>query len=363
MDVIFKLAYKLSEDGFDVSILSLKNIDEYTRERERESKIPTINEIKLMAGRLVFRNNYFYKSFLWLIKKIGNIDYDYSILKDVRVRFVDSRTIDGENFDIIIAVGYLAAIYANKYLKMNRNAKGYYIIFHSEDNPAYIKDINRTYSYPLQKIVINKVEEARFKKHRPKFMPCYVDLGSYHIIEAIEDRGPKTILVPLINRKNKDAQNALAAIKLALKEQPDLEIYGFGDMPVNEIPRSIRYRYLPTGHELLQLYNKAAIFVLPSEIEGFSIPTAEAMACGAAVVATDCGGPREFVEHNVNGLIVPVKDPEAIKDGILKLVTDNKLRVKLARKGNRSIQAYTLDNMYNRFKDIIITKQHANRKA
>ncbi len=113
----------------------------------------------------------------------------------------------------------------------------------------------------------------------------------------------------------------------------------------------------------MQLYNKAAIFVLPSEIEGFSIPTAEAMACGAAVVATDCGGPREFVEHNVNGLIVPVKDPEAIKDGILKLVTDNKLRVKLARKGNRSIQAYTLDNMYNRFKDIIITKQHANRKA
>ncbi|MCL5440964.1 MAG: glycosyltransferase family 4 protein, partial [Candidatus Marsarchaeota archaeon] len=287
LDVIFKLAYKLSEDGFDVSILSLKNIDEYTR--ERESKIPTINEIKLMAGRLVFRNNYFYKSFLWLIKKIGNIDYDYSILKDVRVRFVDSRTIDGENFDIIIAVGYLAAIYADKYLKMNRNAKGYYIIFHSEDNPAYIKDINRTYSYPLQKIVINKVEEARFKKYRPKFMPCYVDLGSYHIIEAIEDRGPKTILVPLINRKNKDAQNALAAIKLALKEQPDLEIYGFGDMPVDEIPRSIKYRYLPTEHELLQLYNKAAIFVLPSEIEGFSIPTAEAMACGAAVVATDCG--------------------------------------------------------------------------
>ncbi|MCL5441031.1 MAG: hypothetical protein M1448_04100, partial [Candidatus Marsarchaeota archaeon] len=115
---------------------------------------------KLMAGRLVFRNNYFYKSFLWLIKKIGNIDYDYSILKDVRVRFVDSRTIDGENFDIIIAAGgYLTAIYADKYLKMNRNAKGYYIIFHSEDNPAYIKDINRTYSYPLQKIVINRVEE------------------------------------------------------------------------------------------------------------------------------------------------------------------------------------------------------------
>ncbi len=362
VDVIFKLAYKLSEDGFDVSILSLKNIDEYTR--ERESKIPTINEIKLMAGRLVFRNNYFYKSFLWLIKKIGNIDYDYSILKDVRVRFVDSRTIDGENFDIIIAAGgYLTAIYADKYLKMNRNAKGYYIIFHSEDNPAYIKDINRTYSYPLQKIVINRVEESKFKKYRPKFMPCYVDLGSYHITEAIEDRNPRRILVPLINKRGKGTQNALAAIGLALKEKPDLEIYGFGNMTANEIPKSIRYRYLPTGHELLQLYNKAAIFVLPSEIEGFSIPTAEAMACGAAVVATDCGGPREFVEHNVNGLIVPVKDPEAIKDGILKLVTDNKLRVKLARKGNRSIQAYTLDNMYNRFKDIIITKQHANRKA
>lgn len=59
----------------------------------------------------------------------------------------------------------------------------------------------------------------------------------------------------------------------------------------------------------------------------------EAAATGVPVVATDIRGCREAVEHNVNGLLTPLGDIDALAQAILRVITDEKLRSSLGRRG------------------------------
>lgn len=68
---------------------------------------------------------------------------------------------------------------------------------------------------------------------------------------------------------------------------------------------------------------RADIFVLPSSYETFSVVTAEAMASGLPVVATQCGGPAEFVVPGV-GLLVPPGDPMALSNALIEMLGRHK---------------------------------------
>ncbi len=76
---------------------------------------------------------------------------------------------------------------------------------------------------------------------------------------------------------------------------------------------------------------RSDIFLLPSLTEGLSNAGVEAMGCGLPVVMTDCGGAREGVTHGVEGLIVPLWDPDAMGDALLRLARDEELRRTMGR--------------------------------
>ncbi len=86
---------------------------------------------------------------------------------------------------------------------------------------------------------------------------------------------------------------------------------------------------------LVHLYSTKTLLVMSSLHEGFGLPAAEAMSCGTAVVATAAGALKEVVAHNETGILVPPKDPVALKDAILKLLKDKKLREKMGKAGRR----------------------------
>lgn len=81
------------------------------------------------------------------------------------------------------------------------------------------------------------------------------------------------------------------------------------------------------------LYAAAHIAVLPSYREGLPKSLIEAAACARAVVTTDVPGCRDAIEPDVTGLLVPVRDAEALAAAIERLAADAALRRSMGAAG------------------------------
>lgn len=78
--------------------------------------------------------------------------------------------------------------------------------------------------------------------------------------------------------------------------------------------------YGAVPHEQVnQFMSRLHFFVSASRSETFGIAMVEALACGLPVIATDSGGPREFINLE-NGMIVPVENAEKLGEGILEMM-------------------------------------------
>jgi glycosyltransferase involved in cell wall biosynthesis len=102
-----------------------------------------------------------------------------------------------------------------------------------------------------------------------------------------------------------------------------------GDGPLRDrVPDATGF--VPPG-ELGPYYERAAVVVCPSRREGYGIAAREAMAHGRPVVACAVGGLLDAVEDGVTGLLVPGRDPVALREAIQRLLGDAELRQRLAR--------------------------------
>jgi glycosyltransferase involved in cell wall biosynthesis len=92
--------------------------------------------------------------------------------------------------------------------------------------------------------------------------------------------------------------------------------------------------------ELEERYRRAAVVVCPSLREGFGVVCAEAMAHGLPVVATAVGGLLDLVVDGETGLVVPPRDPSALRAALERLLADRDLRRRLGEAGRDRIRQH-----------------------
>lgn len=85
--------------------------------------------------------------------------------------------------------------------------------------------------------------------------------------------------------------------------------------------------------DIAQLIEQANLVVLPSYREGLPKILVEAAACGRAVITTDVPGCRDAIEPNQTGLLVPVRDPNALAVAMKQLIEDADYRQQLGKAG------------------------------
>lgn len=96
------------------------------------------------------------------------------------------------------------------------------------------------------------------------------------------------------------------------------------------------------GHvdDMPALLAQADIALLPTSYgEGVPRSLIEAAACGLPLIASDVPGCREIVQHGVNGLLVPAKDPASLVDALRQLCVDPQMRQQMAEASRAKVVA------------------------
>ena len=140
----------------------------------------------------------------------------------------------------------------------------------------------------------------------------------------------------------KGADVLLEALSL-IENRPQIRLRIVGGGTASTTPASLaalaqslgvaeRISFLGTAPnaELPLHYAAADMLIVPSWYESFSIATAEAMACGTPVIASNAPGPASFIQDGVSGRLVPPGDPRALADAIKGLLDDPALRQRLS---------------------------------
>ena len=146
--------------------------------------------------------------------------------------------------------------------------------------------------------------------------------------------------------KTKGIEELLSAWISIERQYPDwvLKIVGPYD---TEYQKKLKQKYHSNSivfegekehEEALDILSKSEVFVLPSYTEGFPNAVLEAMALGKPIIATDVGAIKEMLSDN-SGVVIPPQDTDAVKQALLKVLDDEKLRKSLG------------DNAYHRIRE------------
>ncbi len=99
----------------------------------------------------------------------------------------------------------------------------------------------------------------------------------------------------------------------------------------------------------------ASLFILSSDYEGMPNALMEAMALGLPVISTDCpcGGPKFLIDNGKNGILVKVKDVEAMSKAILKVLENKNYADYLSMNASKIAETLNPTKINNEWKKII----------
>lgn len=139
--------------------------------------------------------------------------------------------------------------------------------------------------------------------------------------------------------KNKIAVVALGLAGDALKQALPIETHCLG--------------YISSQEEKAYAYSAADIFVHPSRAESFGLVVLEAMACGVPTVAFSIMGMTDLVRPGITGFLADYENTEQLKDGVLKLIENKKLRDEMSKQSQQiARKEFTEKKQIDRYLDL-----------
>ena len=132
----------------------------------------------------------------------------------------------------------------------------------------------------------------------------------------------------------------------ALTQLPDAYLWIAGVGPMEAKLKGLaealgvadRVRFLGWRTDASALYRTADVCVFPSRYEPLGNVVIQAWAHGLPVIAAESQGPKALIRHGDDGLLTPIDDPDALADGVRRLLAEPMLRARLAETGLERVE-------------------------
>ena len=208
------------------------------------------------------------------------------------------------------------------------------------NNPWVMPDVKitrllRKVAYPFAKGIIFQTQMAK------SFFPQYIQKKGVVLQNPVDATripepyiGERRKVFAAVGRlePQKNFPMLIRAFSEFHKREKDykLVIYGEGRERIN-IENLIKELHLENfvslpgrNKDVLNCINDCAAFILSSDYEGMPNALIEAMCMGMPVISTDCpsGGPREIIENEKNGLLIPVNDELRMTQAMFNIIKD-----------------------------------------
>ncbi|HGE70318.1 TPA: glycosyltransferase family 1 protein [Candidatus Poribacteria bacterium] len=173
----------------------------------------------------------------------------------------------------------------------------------------------------------------------------------------------------------KGHQYLISAMPYVINDIPSAKLVLVGDGELrseleNQALRlGIKEKVIFTGlrDDIPELLAMSDLFVLSSINEGMGKVLVEAMAVGLPVVATNVGGVSAVVVDGETGILVPPKDPKALSDAIIQLLSDTDISNRMGEAGRKrvdpdfSVEAM-IEKIENIYEELIMQKMNKTIK-
>lgn len=256
---------------------------------------------------------------------------------------------------IVVATSWRTAALAARIALPGRGA---YFIQHYETWDGTPSAIDATWRLPLSKIVIARWLAGKASELSPgadvAYVPNGIDFERFRRVVAFADRPPYRVGMLYHAYGWKGSHEGIQALELVRSRLPDVDIQLFGtDRRPRWLPQWCGYTEGLSGLALEQYYNSLRVFLHPSHREGWPLPPAEAMACGASLVAADNPGVLEYADDPARAVVVRRGDVEGFADAVTTLLMKPSHAEALAEAGYRHIRTYTWDRAVAAFESAL----------
>lgn len=183
-----------------------------------------------------------------------------------------------------------------------------------------------------------------------RYVPPGVNAKLFHPLKYRElARDPYILCVGRFNDPRKNIGlllEAYAQLPDALRKEVRLVLAGSSGPPdafwrrahALDLRDRISFVDEPDQNTLVHLYQRASVFALPSDEEGFGVVLLEAMACAIPVISTRSGGPDGIITDGHDGRLVGLDDTQALTSRLAEMLLNAKLNIEMGRKGRLTIE-------------------------
>lgn len=219
--------------------------------------------------------------------------------------------------------------------------------------------LNRFVDRIDHKVVVSKDALELVTRHlRGEFEVLYngVDVARIRAVPSLVSTRPSILFIG-----RHEERKGLGVLLEALHRLPmDLECWVVGEGPDTALLRErfaadsrIVWLGRITEEEKLERLRSATVFCAPSlHGESFGVVLIEAMAAGTAVVASALDGYRNVATDDVDALLVPPGDADALGAALSAVLTDDILRARLVRAGAERADTFDMSTLVERYLEI-----------